>query len=216
MGRRDNRCSMQHTPQSPSKNRIRRKWLSYVEMTHGRFSDIVTISHGALEAMMMVGWGGNIQVVDTDPGVIQAAKYMIAPTSHGQVDYPDLRIDTPICADIRNLMPWYLFKHGSKNLGAVDIDLTGCVGQAWEVALPVVQALLAFKVRASILLTFRNGRRCKFDSLDERIGWVFSQFPKGLMYVSHTPYMSGRIREDASRHKGSAMCTLHMETSLYR
>lgn len=202
MSRRDVRCLMQHTPASPGKNRVRRDWLATIDPK----LDILTISHGLLESLMMARWQGRIWVCDIDPGVIESTEYQ-------RQDYPELDIAPPLHGRVEDIASLLVWKIG-RQLGAIDLDLTGCIHQVWPILQDVLSAVRQHKVSPAILLTFRNGRRDGFRSLDARMQWLSDQLCSNGMrrvkIVEHVPYASGRIREDASRKKGSAMCMVRL------
>jgi hypothetical protein len=192
---------MQHTPQSPNKNRVRRNWL----MTVPRSKDVITISHGALEALMMMRWEGRIQVCDIDPGVIESTRYM------RDSEYKDLCLLPPWCIPIQEMVLDYCTSYGGKKLGVIDIDLAFCLDQCLPILQSVLDTLRLFGIHTKVLLTFRNGRD-GFSSTEGRMIWLKQNLGKGVEYVTHEQYNSSRIRENASRHKGSAMCIVTLQT----
>lgn len=212
MGRRTNVCSEQHTPLSPRKNRVRRDWLWKV----GLHADIISISHGFLDAAMMIlphrGFRGEILPCDTDSGVRLAVKYMIEGQNGNPGDYPDLNI-RPCGGDIAETVWQYVKRKGSKYLGVVDVDLADTIKPCWDILKPVLDILVATKTfRGKVYLTFRNGRDSfGEDATDKRIAWLRKQLPKGIRYVSHTPYRSVSIAKNALRSCGSSMCIVELQ-----
>jgi hypothetical protein len=205
-------CKEQHTPLSPAKNIIRSDWIKEVRS----YMDIITISHGALDVLSILGWEGSIQVCDTDPGVRETTKYL-------RKDYPHLDILMP-GNSIQETVQKYCRRHGIGGLGAVDVDLAGDIISGWEVLCPVITTLVLYRNRTDdsrllgktkILLTFRNGRdNFGKNAIRRRIAWLqekVAKLTKAVRYVSHTEYSSGRIRENASRTKGSSMCIVEFE-----
>jgi hypothetical protein len=197
-------CSEAHTPQSPNKNRIRRDWL----LPLNKSKDLITISHGALEAMMMCGWKGRIFVCDIDPGVIESTKYM------SESEYRDLKIKA-ILSRIEVMVTNYCFVNGAKNLAAVDVDLADCLDTCWPILAPVLDALVTYRAKGTkVFFTFRNGRDCfGRNGIDKRIQWLKSRLPEGVRLNSHTTYNSTRITQFAERRKGSPMCIVEMQVA---
>lgn len=200
MGRSNVRCDMAHTPQSPIKNRVRRDWIK----KSSSYKDIITISHGALEALMMAEHRGLITVCDIDGGVIESTQYM----AHSE--YPDLRIRARHWS-IERTVEGYCQDKGVDSLGVVDIDLAGSLMSEFSVLSNVLTTLLSHKAfGVKVLFTFRNGRDA-FKGIDNRIAWLKSKLPNGVQLVKFTPYNSTRITEHAERKKGSAMCIVELE-----
>jgi len=200
------KCDMLHTPSSPGKNRARRNMLEKIDPK----KDLITISHGVLEAMMMLRWKGSIIVCDIDKGVIDSTFYQVK-------DYPELDILPPTHMTIQATVFAYPHRFGIKRLGGVDVDLTYCIKQAWNVLKGVLDTLIQFKIHTKVFLTFRNGRNDGFVSLAGRIAWLRNRlgamYPNGLVkYISHEKYDSARNREDASRQIGSHMCIVELHT----
>jgi hypothetical protein len=207
MSRRNVRCEMQHTPQSPNKNRIRRDWLSKIDPT----KDIITISHGALEAMMMLSWKGWIQVCDIDKAVIEGTEYL------RKTEYKhELKMYRPRHLTIEEMVNVWCAsnKYTLTDLGAVDIDLSCCIDYAMPILKYVLKTLKDYKVHTKVFLTFRNGRD-QFFSTDQRINWLkvmLDHYELKPKFVSHTAYSSTSINADISRNKGSAMCIVELQT----
>src|ERR1035437_6621708 len=164
MARSTVKCKMGHTEQHPAKDRMRRNWMSKVS----RMKDIITISHGLLGGAQYLNWCGRIQVCDIDPGVRETTAYL-GGLDGGASDYPDLNILSPGC-DIESTVIAYVKAYGVKQLGAVDVDLACTIGPAWEILFPVLCTLLGAmgtKDHVKVLLTFRNGRKDGFSSLND-------------------------------------------------
>ncbi len=204
MGRRTVRCSEKHTPLNPAKDRVRRNWVRKLP----KGSMIMTISHGALGVLDIMGWSGPIRVVDTDPGVIESTEYM------RQTDYPELNLLSPLNTSIQTAVRLHCMREPHTfRWGAVDVDLAGCLDVCFPNLKDVLETLRAYKVHVKVLFTFRNGRDdFGTNAIGSRITWIKKQLPRGVKYVSHDTYNSGRINSDASRSKGSSMCIVEIQT----
>lgn len=200
MGRLTVKCEMAHTPASPNKNRVRRDMLKSVPKT----KDIITISHGAFEALMMVGWRGRIKACDIDAGVRESIEYQRVS------DYPDLRIYPSGYSIESTVSNWCIHKHNVRKLGIVDVDLACTLVEAWKILSPVLETLCEVGYKGKTFLTFRNGRD-KFPSIESRVRWLESRLPKGVRIESYTLYVSNRILEHAQRKKGSSMCIIELK-----
>jgi len=201
MTRRTVKCKHKHTPQSPNKNRIRRNMLE----TFSRKDCFLTISHGALEACMMLRHTGQIISCDIDDGVFHSTVF-----ASGS-EFIDLRLEVLGC-DVQTAVKEYCRNQSRYGqLGAVDIDLAFCIKQCEPILQSVLATLQRNYISTNVFLTFRNGRD-QFSSLEDRIWWLQCRLPPGIKLVKVEPYSSGGIRSDASRSKGSAMCIIHMRT----
>lgn len=205
LSRRTNCCSMAHTPLSPGKNRIRRDAFSPVSV----FRDVITISHGALDVLNIMGWRGRVLTCDIDPGVRNAIKFM-----RESNDYPDLDL-LPPGESVQQTTLEYCGAYGTGNLGVVDIDLASCVQEAYKIAKQVIHTLIGHKYEGKVLLTFRNGRADGFKGVEERVNYIRPRlgFDDGrkAKVVGFTTYNSGRILENAKRTKGAAMCIVEIQ-----
>lgn len=201
--RRSNRCEYAHTPLSPHKTRVRGNWLRAIPVT----KDLICVSHALCDALELLGWQGRIALCDIDPGVRQQIKFSRR-GSRGKAgaDYPNRNL-LPPGRKIEDTVRAYCEQYGTHDLGAVDVDLTFCIEGCLPILQDVLTTLLEFKACGTkVLLTFRNGRDCGFDSLDERIAWLKSQLPKGVRYDYHEAYNSLGIGKNVERSKGSPMC----------
>lgn len=212
MGRKDNFCSMQHTPMSPAKNRVRKWWLSRINPKR----DIITISPAAAEAAMMSGFRGRMLVCDIDRGAREATRIMQTPLSHAktkghkpQKDFPEFTLQV-LGNDIRDGVLTYCKYHNMKKLEVVDVDLTATIIPCTDILRNVVETLAQYKYRKMVLLTFRNGRDC-FHSVKERIAWMRKQMPKGTRIVKVMPYSSSHYDAPLKRNRGSAMCMVALK-----
>lgn len=199
MARSNVRCEMAHTPASPNKNRVRRDMLKKVSKT----KDVITISHGAFEALMMIEWKGKIKACDIDPGVRESITYQ------RESEYKDLRILAPGYSIQDTVKDWCRHKHQVENLGIVDVDLACTIFEAWCIIRPVLDTLQESGYKGRTFLTFRNGRD-DFDSIKLRLSWLNMHLPPNVHIASHTTYVSTRIMEHAERKRGSPMCIVEL------
>jgi len=202
MSRRTVCCQEKHTPLAPYKNDIRATWMRKIPL----YKDIITISHGALDVLNILGWKGRIQVCDIDPGVREATEYL-------RGDYPRLNILSP-GESIKDTTIDYCLTYGVKKLGAVDVDLAVGIVPAWKILAEVLEVLRDFKFHGKVFLTFRNGRDRGFGkaATQNRINWLWLHLSLcGVKYVSHTNYRSVRCNDNASRSVGSAMCIVELD-----
>jgi len=167
-------------------------------------NDVITISHGLFESLMMTEWKGCIKACDIDPGVRESIKYQ------RESEYPDLRILPPGRSIQETVKDWCHSPSQVKNLGIVDVDLACTLLEAWRILNPVLQSLHHANYNGRTFLTFRNGRDV-FSSLQERIDWLSRQLPEGVSVASYTPYVSTRIMEHADRKRGSTMCIVELK-----
>ena len=200
MGRLNVRCEMAHTPASPHKNRVRRDMLKRTKKT----KDVITISHGAFESLMMAEWKGRIKACDIDPGVRESISYQ------RESEYPDLRILPAGYSIQATVKDWCRHEHQVKNLGIVDVDLACTLWEAWRILSPVLDTLQSAGYKGRTFITFRNGRDF-FSSIQARICWLAKKLPHGVQIVNHTPYVSTRIMEHAERKRGSCMCIVELK-----
>lgn len=201
MSRRNVFCREAHTPLAPSKNRIRRDWISSVN----RNKDVITISHGALDTLMTLRWKGLIVISDIDPAVIEAAE-------HAKDQYPDLSIST-LCVRVQKVVPLYCeAAKGAKRLAAVDVDLALTVEPGVKILTPVLKTLVEYRAsNTKVLFTFRNGRDSfGLDALARRVEWLRNRLPRGVQYVDHYPYVSSQITREGAGTKGASMCLVEL------
>jgi len=209
MGRRNNVCSEKHTSISPRKNCIRRDMLKKVR----RSLDAITISHGALDVFMILGWKGRVQTCDIDPGVRLAIEYLRKGDNGRKGDYPDLNLPTP-GKSIQETVSQYCAAHGAEHLGIVDVDLAVGILPSWKILSSVLDTLVQHKYHGRTFLTFRNGRDgFGKNSLKDRIDWLRKQLPQGIKVSSFTPYQSVRLDPNALRSIGSNMCIVELKHS---
>ena len=212
MARSTNRCEYAHTPQSPHKMRVRGEWLRACDPS----KDIVAISHALCDSLVTLGWQGKVAWCDIDSGVREQIGYGIKgrrQTNQKDTppDYPTLQLLEP-GGDVKDTVENYCDCFGTKDLAAVDVDLTACVKGCWPVLSGVLDTLLERKAHgALVLLTFRNGRKCSLGSTEKRITWLKRQLPNGVEHVKHEAYNSTRIGENVERSKGSPMCIVWLK-----
>jgi ribosome modulation factor len=207
MSRSFNRCEYAHTECSPHKNRIRGSWLRACDSS----KDLIAVSHALGDALTILGWQGRVFMCDIDAGVRRQIEYGRRGNGTTLPDYPNLNL-FPAGGSVENTVRAYAEQFGVKRLAAVDVDLTACVEGCWSVLSDVLTTLLRHKARGvKVLLTFRNGRRCRFKTLQERISWLQGMLPKGVKYVSHEKYTSLRVGRHVVREKGSSMCIVELQ-----
>lgn len=203
MTRRNNVCGSKHTPLSPRKNRIRRDWLLKV----GRAWDIITISHGILDVLSILGWMGRIQICDIDPGIRKAAHYL-AGLDNIPGDYPDLFI-LPPGKDVQSTVVQFCERYGVSNLGAVDVDLACGLRQAEPILNSVLKELLFYGFSGKVLLTISDARGASLGR--DWLKWLRRRLPREVLVVDHKRYNSLWINEHAQRQNGSVMLFIELE-----
>lgn len=202
MSRSNVRCSEKHTPLNPAKDRVRRNWIR--KTPNGTL--IMTISHGALGVLDIMGWSGPIRVVDVDPGVIESTEYM------RQSDYRELNLLQPLHCTIQTAVKFQC-RDNEPKVGAIDVDLADCIERCYPILKEVLDTLIKNKIHTRVMFTFRNGRDCfGRNSIDRRLAWLKERLPKGADVAGHETYNSLRINSDASRSKGSPMCIVEIQT----
>jgi hypothetical protein len=196
-------CQGKHTALY-EKDDVRSQWMWETP----RHKDIITISHGALSALNTLRWKGNVYMCDIDPGVIESATYLWQDGT-----FPHIKLHKPLLCEVQTLTALYADKNpGTTKLGAVDADLANCMEGCIPVVQTIIRYLQEYRIHTKVLLTFRNGRRCKFGCINGRIQALKDSLPRGSRYVKHRAYTSMAIREDASRYKGSSMCLVELAT----
>lgn len=210
-------CSEKHTPLSPSKNTIRRDMLN----KSWKYCDVITISHGALDVLNILGWQGRIQPCDIDPGVREAihgmlkVRYSYDGSKAGTKRrgcYPDLKI-LPPGESIQQTVRDYCAEHGTARLGIVDVDLAVGMVKCWDILRDVLATLQDHNYNGKTFLTFRNGRADGFgkDAIKARIDWLRKRLPRTVKVASYTTYTSERFDQNARWSPGSPMCIVELQ-----
>jgi DNA-binding transcriptional ArsR family regulator len=212
LSRLENRCSMGHTALFPGKTCTRADVCHEVD----RKDDIITISHGALDTLCTLRHQGRILICDTDPGVITAAHYIRVgdPRNGKPGDYQGrLNLLEEKLGDIREGLTSYLDEYGAKDLGGLDLDLTGLVDDVSSngpltIMLDCLQILHNYQgsLDTMVFLTYRNGRDTNGRNGGElREETIRSSLPSFAKLVWHKPYRSDWIDRFAHREMGSSM-----------
>ena len=174
MSRLNTVCAMDHTPLSPGKSSARNRCFWSVPSE----KDIITISPAALSEINTIRWNvstnrqGRVLVIDKDPGAIEIAKHIReGDKKNGKAsEYPRLRFLPEQLGNVEDIIPnYYLARFGVKDLGCIDLDLTGTIEQVAPIANRIASAVREHKFRRGIQLfvTFRNGR--------DEYGWNASE-----------------------------------------
>jgi hypothetical protein len=205
MRRSEVSCLQGHTALFPDKDDVRAEWAHKV----ARDKHIATVSHGALSVLNVLRHTGLILVMDKDPGVIDSTIHMMG---EGQgARFPKLNL-LPVLGYASDVMSAYVLKYGVKDLGAVDLDFTGTVKEAWDNAKAVVTLLTTHNYKGLVLLTFRDGRdQFGRNATAKRIKWLRSQLPQGIKKVTYRKYRSDWIGRKATREDGSSMCIVEIQ-----
>lgn len=193
-------CKYKHTPISPIKDDVRSEWMWECDRT----KVLMTISHAALSTANILRWSGPILVIDIDPIVVNAVKRM----REGQ--FPRLNILPPILSPIQDMIPMYIFKHGIKDLGVIDLDLTGSLPNVYPILMGVLEPLLLAKWKGKIYLTF-NERNDSFHETEDRMAWLRQGLPSSVLLCKPRPYLSDRWDENARLKPGSNMCIVGLQ-----
>ena len=199
------RCSMGHTELHPGKTEARAFWLHDVSRT----KDIITISHGALDALCLLRHTGSILVCDIDTKVTESARYLSGKTG-ARYSHLDLRVwDRDFAGTVCQYVKWW----GVSDLGALDCDLACSIEQAWKIAHPAIFLLHEKGYKGLFLLTFRNGRDSfGKDATDTRIAWLKWHLPSSLRdRITHYAYRSDWVGRHATREIGSSMVVVKIQ-----
>lgn len=212
MSRLTVRCAMGHTSLFPQKNDVRSEMV-YRVPTH---KDIITVSHGALDVLNILRHEGRILIADQDSGVIESSHYIRVgdPRNSKAGDYPRLNFLPEYHGDIADAVRWYCERHGCRNLGAVDLDLTGTCDQVAHVAQRVLSTLKEFPYSKSVTvyLTYRDGRDGHGKgAAARRVETLCARLNTNAVW--HRCYRSDWIGRHATRERGSSMAIVGLKAA---
>jgi hypothetical protein len=206
------RCSMGHTALFPGKNDVRSEMIHQVSQK----KDIITVSHGALDVLNILRHQGRIMIVDTDTGVIESSHYIRVgdPMNKKASDYPRLNFLPEYQGDIADGLRWYAERFGLRNLGAIDLDLTGTVDQVWQVARRVLAVLKEYPwgKMVTVFLTYRDGRDSHGrNAAQNRVASLVTRLNAKCTW--HRCYRSDWIGRFATRERGSSMAIVGLKAA---